>query len=93
MLFSKIFNNIKTHVNNKRNFNELLKKQEIATLRGYPKSGVHRNIFSNPITIRILLPGEFSYRADFINYKNNSLGKVINKTFRREGPQQELLTA
>ena len=39
-------------------------------------------MFSNLITIKILLSGKPNYQADFINYKNNSLGKVINETFR-----------
>jgi len=54
----------------------------MATSRGYPRSGVHWNMFSSLIAIGILLPREFSYRADFVNYKDNSLGKVINETFR-----------
>ena len=50
-------------------------------------------MFSSPTIIGILLLGKSSYQADFINYKNNSLGKVINETFWQKGPQQELLMA
>jgi len=82
MPFSKVFNNIKTHINNKKNFNKLLEKQGMATSRGYPKSGIHRNIFSSLIATRILLPKKLSYQTDFINYKNNFLKKVINETFQ-----------
>ena len=93
MPFSKVFNSIKTHVNSKRDFNEFLKEQGMATSRRYPKSGVHQNMFNNLIAIGILLPGELNYQADFVNYKDNSSGKVINETFRREEPQRELPTA
>ena len=82
MPFSKVFDNIETHVNSEKDFNELLKEQEIATLRGYSKSGIHQNIFNSLIVIKILLLGKSSYQIDFINYKDNSLGKVINETFR-----------
>ena len=41
MPFSKIFNNIKTYVNNKKDLDELLEKQGIITLRGYLRSGVY----------------------------------------------------
>ena len=41
MPFNKVFNNIKTYVNSKKNFDELLKEQEIVISRGYPKSGIH----------------------------------------------------
>ena len=82
MPFSKVFDNIKTHVNSERNFNKLLEKQGIVTSRGYPKSGIHRNIFNNPTVTKILLLKEPSYQANFINYKDNFLGKVINETFR-----------
>ena len=82
MPFSKVFDNIKTHVNNERNFNELLKKQEIATSKRYLKSKIYRNMFSSLIATRILLPKEPNYQVDFINYKDNSPGKVINETFR-----------
>ena len=50
--------------------------------RGYLKSGIYRNMFSSLIVIKILLPEKLNYQADFINYKNNFLGKVINETFR-----------
>ena len=39
-------------------------------------------MFNNPIAIKILLSGKSNYQTDFVNYKDNSLGKVINKTFR-----------
>ena len=91
--FNKIFNNIKTHVNNERDFDELLEEQGMATSRGYPRSGVHRNMFSSLTATKILLPGEPNYQADFVNYKDNSPGKVINETFRQKRPQRELLIA
>ena len=84
MPFSKIFDNIKTHVNSEKDFDELLEEQGMATSRGYPKSGIHRNMFNSLTVIGILLLGEPSYRVDFVNYRNNFLGKVINETFRRE---------
>jgi len=92
MPFSKVFDSIKTHVNNERNFDELLEEQGIATSRGYLRSGIHRNMFNSLIIIRILLPRKPNYRANFVNYKDNSLGKVINETFRQEEPQRKLLT-
>ena len=54
MSFSKVFNNIKTYINNKRDFNKLLKEQRIATLRRYLRNKVYRNIFNNFISIRNL---------------------------------------
>ena len=81
MLFSKVFDSIKIYVNSERDFDELLEEQGMATSRGYLRSGVYRNMFSSLIVIGILLPGESSYQADFVNYKDNSLGKVINETF------------
>lgn len=92
MPFSKVFDNIKTHINSERNFDEFLKEQEMATSRGYSKSGIYQNIFSSPIIIKILLPKKPNYQADFINYKDNFPEKVINKTFQRKGSQQELPT-
>ena len=92
MPFNKVFDNIKTYVNSERDFDELLKEQEMATSKGYPKSGIHQNIFSSPIIIKILLPKKPNYQADFINYKDNFPEKVINKTFQRKRPQQELPT-
>ena len=82
MPFNKIFNNIKIHVNNKRNFNKLLKKQEITISKEYLKNKVHQNIFNNLIAIKILLLEKLNYQANFINYKDNSSEKVINKTFQ-----------
>jgi len=93
MPFSKVFDSIETHVNIERNFDKLLEEQGIATSKGYLRSGIHRNMFNSLIIIRILLPGKPNYRANFINYKNNSLEKVINETFRQEEPQRKLLTA
>ena len=41
MPFNKVFDNIETHVNNKKDFDKLLEEQEIATSKGYPRSEVH----------------------------------------------------
>ena len=41
MPFNKVFNNIETHVNNEKDFNELLEKQGIAISKGYPKNGIY----------------------------------------------------
>ena len=53
----------------------------MATSKGYPKSGIHRNMFNSLIAIGILLPEKPNYQTNFINYKDNSSGKIINETF------------
>ena len=50
-------------------------------------------MFNSFIAIKILLPEKLNYQADFVNYKDNFLEKVINKTFQQEEPQWELLIA
>jgi len=65
----------------------------MAISRGYPKSEVHWNIFSSLIATGILLPEKPNYQADFVNYKNNFPGKVINETFRQKKPQRKFFMA
>ena len=61
MPFSEVFDSIKTYINSERDFDELLEEQGMVISRGYFRSGVHRNMFSSLIAIRILLLGELSY--------------------------------
>jgi len=49
-------------------------------------------MFNSLTATKILLPEKLNYQVNFINYKNNSLGKVINKTFWQKKPQRELFT-